>query len=177
MVDFHLIMDLVPTLAKLFFGKKVLPKGSVGLSYVQSAILIGIGLQFKKVEEIEKDLGLNSAQILPQFNKMMRKFAKVIKYVYEKEIEQEMDEQQMAIKTKIQNQLNQNNNNDADQDEQEDDKAGGSKVLKKMEDDKKEFIKIFGSKGKDLKDEDISKALKTVRKGDGQAQIPGIITI
>lgn len=44
MVDFHLILDLVPTLAKLLFTKNVLPKGSINLSFVQSAILIGIGL-------------------------------------------------------------------------------------------------------------------------------------
>lgn len=44
MVDFHLIMDLVPVLAKLFFMKTTLPKGAVNLSYVQSAMLIGMGL-------------------------------------------------------------------------------------------------------------------------------------
>lgn len=79
MVDFHLVLDLVPTLAKLFFLKQTLPRGSVNLSYVQSAILIGFGLQFKKVEDIEQDLGLNSAQILPQLNKVIKKFTKVIK--------------------------------------------------------------------------------------------------
>ena len=60
MVDFHLVMDLVPTIAKLFFTKQTIPKGAINLSYVQSTILIGIGLQFKKIEEIEGDLGLNS---------------------------------------------------------------------------------------------------------------------
>ena len=54
MVDFHLVMDLVPTLAKLFFIQATLPKGVVNLSYVQSAILIGIGLQFKKVEDLRR---------------------------------------------------------------------------------------------------------------------------
>jgi len=44
MVDFHLVLDLVPTIAKLFFMKQVMPRGSVNLSYVQSAILIGLGL-------------------------------------------------------------------------------------------------------------------------------------
>ena len=44
MVDFHLVMDLVPTLAKLFFSNQVIPKGAINLSYVQSAILIGNGL-------------------------------------------------------------------------------------------------------------------------------------
>lgn len=44
MVDFHLIMDLVPTMAKMFFQKTLLPKGAVTLSYTQSAILLGLGL-------------------------------------------------------------------------------------------------------------------------------------
>lgn len=91
MVDFHLVMDLVPTLAKLFFIQTTLPKGAVNLSYVQSAILIGIGLQFKKVEDIEADLGLNAAQILPQFNKVMKKFTRVLKSVFESDIEKTMD--------------------------------------------------------------------------------------
>mgnify|MGYP001090041641 CR=1 FL=1 len=65
MVDFHLVQDLVPTLAKLFFTAQVIPKGAINLSYVQSAILIGSGLQFKKIEDLETDLGLNSSQILP----------------------------------------------------------------------------------------------------------------
>lgn len=96
MVDFHLVLDLVPTLAKLFFLKQTLPRGSINLSYAQSAILIGLGLQFKKVEDIEVDLGLNSAQILPQFNKVIRKFTKVIKSVYTREIEKTMDEESKA---------------------------------------------------------------------------------
>jgi len=32
--DFHLVMDLVPTIAKLHFMEEVLAKGSVNLSYV-----------------------------------------------------------------------------------------------------------------------------------------------
>jgi len=34
MVDFHLVLDLVPTLAKLFYTKQTLPRGCVNLSYV-----------------------------------------------------------------------------------------------------------------------------------------------
>ena len=96
MVDFHLIMDLIPTIAKMFFLHQTLPKGAVNLSYVQAAILIGIGLQFKSVEDIERDIGLNAGQILPQFNKMVRKFTKVFQMVYKREIEEEMDEQSAA---------------------------------------------------------------------------------
>ena len=84
-------MDLVPTLAKLFFLETTLPRGAVNLSYVQSAILIGMGLQFKKVEDLEEDLLLNASQILPQFNKLMKKFTRVIKSVYEKDIEKKID--------------------------------------------------------------------------------------
>lgn len=90
MVDFHLIMDLVPTLAKLHFLRRTLPRGAVNLSYVQSAILIGMGLQFKKVEELQGDLGLNSNQILPLFNKMIRKFTKTIQEVFEISVEKEL---------------------------------------------------------------------------------------
>lgn len=93
LVDFHLVLDLVPTLARLFFIKQTLPRGSINLSYVQSAILIGFGLQYKKVEGIEADLGLNSSQILPQFNKVMRKFTKVIKAVFERDIATKLDEE------------------------------------------------------------------------------------
>lgn len=94
-------MDLVPTLAKLFFTKQTIPKGAVNLSYVQSTILIGIGLQYKKVEDIESDLGLNSNQILPQFNKMMRKFTKIIKSVFEKEIEATINYNEKKVLEKI----------------------------------------------------------------------------
>ena len=52
MVDFHLVMDLVPTLAQLFFQQRTIPADAVCLSFTQSAILIGMGLQFKKVEDL-----------------------------------------------------------------------------------------------------------------------------
>lgn len=60
-----------------------------------------MGLQFKKLEELEKDLNLNSAQILPLFNKMMRKFSKVIKSVFERDIAQEIDQQKQNAKDLI----------------------------------------------------------------------------
>ena len=60
LVDFHLIMDLVPTLAKLYFSKQVLPRSAVTLSYTQSAILLGFGLQFKSVEDLQVDLNLQA---------------------------------------------------------------------------------------------------------------------
>jgi tRNA(Met) C34 N-acetyltransferase TmcA len=51
-------MDLVPTIAKLYFS--ILPQGSFTLSPVQAAILTGIGLQYKNVEDLQQDLNLQA---------------------------------------------------------------------------------------------------------------------
>ena len=96
LVDFHLIMDLVPTLAKLYF--LVLPAGSISLSYVQAATLTGMGLQFKTIDQLTGEMGLQANQILPLFNKSIRKFARLIKEVFELEIAEEMNrDEQKAI--------------------------------------------------------------------------------
>jgi N-acetyltransferase 10 len=50
LVDFHLIMDLVPSMARLYFN--VLPHGAMSLSPVQAAILVGIGLQHKSIDQL-----------------------------------------------------------------------------------------------------------------------------
>lgn len=42
LVDFHLIMDLLPTIARIYF--QVLPEGTITLSYVQVALIVGMGL-------------------------------------------------------------------------------------------------------------------------------------
>ena len=89
LVDFHLIMDLVPTLAKLYF--LVLPVGAISLSYVQAATMAGMGLQFKTIDQLTVDIGLQANQLLPLFNKAIRKFTKLIKEVFEQEIAQEMN--------------------------------------------------------------------------------------
>lgn len=50
-LDYHVIMDLLPTIAQLYFEKRV--GSEVHLSAVQSSILLALGLQRKTVEEIE----------------------------------------------------------------------------------------------------------------------------
>ena len=82
-------MDLVPTLAKLYF--LVLPVGAISLSYVQAATMAGMGLQFKTIDQLTVDIGLQANQLLPLFNKAIRKFTKLIKEVFEQEIAQEMN--------------------------------------------------------------------------------------
>jgi N-acetyltransferase 10 len=90
MVDFHLIIDLLPSLARLFFSKKFTK--SLKFSYSQAAILMGMGLQHKSVEQIAAEINLPVAQVLALFNKAIRKITNHIKGIYEKEIEKNMNQ-------------------------------------------------------------------------------------
>ncbi|CAL8078289.1 unnamed protein product [Calicophoron daubneyi] len=49
LVDFHVISDLLPTLARLFFEKRL---SDVRLNKTQQVILLGMGLQYKTVERL-----------------------------------------------------------------------------------------------------------------------------
>lgn len=120
-MDYHLIMDLIPTVARIFFLKQL---GNVSLSAAQcvslascvlfvkgcknkghhrlgsfqrlffragrealhllsdassptlmfQALLLGIGLQHKSVEQLEKEIELPSSQLMGLFNRLIRKF-------------------------------------------------------------------------------------------------------
>ncbi|XP_031717150.1 RNA cytidine acetyltransferase [Anarrhichthys ocellatus] len=87
MVDYHLIMDLIPTVARMFFLKQL---GDVSLSVGQCALLLGIGLQHKSVDQLEKEIGLPSSQLMGLFNRLIRKCVQVFTSVQEKAIEAEM---------------------------------------------------------------------------------------
>ncbi|CAJ1056420.1 RNA cytidine acetyltransferase [Xyrichtys novacula] len=87
MVDYHLIMDLVPTVARMFFLKQL---GDLSLSAAQCALLLGIGLQHKSVEQLEKEIELPSSQLMGLFNRLIRKFVQVFTSIQEKAIEAEM---------------------------------------------------------------------------------------
>ncbi|KAF8836172.1 DUF699-domain-containing protein [Paxillus ammoniavirescens] len=73
-VDFHVILDLLPTVASLHFEKRL--GDEVNLSAVQASILLGMGLQRKSIEEVEAELSLPVAQALAMFNKLVRKISK-----------------------------------------------------------------------------------------------------
>ncbi|KAK9516513.1 hypothetical protein VZT92_024437 [Zoarces viviparus] len=87
MVDYHLIMDLIPIVARMFFLKQL---GDVSLSIGQCALLLGIGLQHKPVDQLEKEIGLPSSQLMGLFNRLIRKCVQVFTSVQEKAIEAEM---------------------------------------------------------------------------------------
>ncbi|OCK77701.1 N-acetyltransferas-like protein [Lepidopterella palustris CBS 459.81] len=71
MLDYHVILDMLPTIATLYFTGRL--KAAVGLSGVQTSLLLAIGLQRKGFEDVEKELGLNSSQLLAMFVKVVRK--------------------------------------------------------------------------------------------------------
>ncbi|XP_041853106.1 RNA cytidine acetyltransferase [Melanotaenia boesemani] len=87
MVDYHLVMDLIPTVARMFFLKQL---GDVSLSAAQCALLLGIGLQHKSVDELEKEIDLPSSQLMGLFNRLIRKFVQVFTNIQEKAIEAQM---------------------------------------------------------------------------------------
>jgi len=84
LVDYHLIMDLVPLLARLYFSNTI----NITLSPVQTAILLGLGLQFRTIDELQPHLApLETGQILGLFNKIIRKFVQNIELLKTTEIE------------------------------------------------------------------------------------------
>ncbi|WVQ84360.1 hypothetical protein IAT38_006512 [Cryptococcus sp. DSM 104549] len=73
MVDYHVVLDLVPTLSSLFFSRRL---ADCPLAPAQQAILLALGLQRKNVEALESELGLTSTQTLALFGKILRKITK-----------------------------------------------------------------------------------------------------
>jgi len=82
MADHHLVTDLVPSLARLFFlgfldtdpsggvakgggGAEESGGGGVSLSMVQKALLLGVGLQHKTVDDLAAELSLPASQVRP----------------------------------------------------------------------------------------------------------------
>ncbi|XP_068115792.1 RNA cytidine acetyltransferase [Hyperolius riggenbachi] len=87
MVDYHLIMDLIPAISRVFFLQCL---GGLNLSAAQSALLLGIGLQHKSVDLLEKEIELPSSQLMGLFNRVMRKIVQLFNRIQEKAVEEEM---------------------------------------------------------------------------------------
>uniref|UniRef100_A0A3Q2GWE7 RNA cytidine acetyltransferase n=1 Tax=Equus caballus TaxID=9796 RepID=A0A3Q2GWE7_HORSE len=87
MVDYHLIMDMIPAIARMYFLNQL---GDLALSAAQSALLLGIGLQHKSVDQLEKEIELPSGQLMGLFNRIIRKVVKLFNEVQEKAIEEQM---------------------------------------------------------------------------------------
>lgn len=83
-LDYHVIVDLLPTIAQLYFTGRL--TSEVGLSSVQRAVLLGIGLQKKDIETVAKELGLPVSQTLAMFAKVVRKVSNYLRSIVAKAI-------------------------------------------------------------------------------------------
>lgn len=86
LVDYHLIVDLLPRLAELYAMGAFDGEDGVNLSAAQRAILISLGLQKKTVDDIEKELRIDVSQVLALLNKVIRKLANWLRAKEEAEI-------------------------------------------------------------------------------------------
>ncbi|KAH9892164.1 GNAT acetyltransferase 2-domain-containing protein [Xylariomycetidae sp. FL2044] len=71
LLDYHIILDLVPKLADLYFTGRL--KGGVNLSGIQQAILLAIGLQRKDMDGVTEELPISTSQLLAMFMKIIKK--------------------------------------------------------------------------------------------------------
>ncbi|CUA78060.1 hypothetical protein RSOLAG22IIIB_02675 [Rhizoctonia solani] len=71
LVDYHVVLDLLPTLATLYFGKRL--GSEMKLNAIQSSIMLSLGLQRKTIEEVETELDIPVNQALALFVKAIRK--------------------------------------------------------------------------------------------------------
>ncbi|VDK71774.1 unnamed protein product [Litomosoides sigmodontis] len=92
MIDHHLITDILPVLALLYFEERFDEK--VKLSSVQSAILLGTGLQHKTVDVLVTELDLPANQLLALFNKAIRKLSEYLDQLCIDSVRQEIDGQE-----------------------------------------------------------------------------------
>ncbi|CAN1345010.1 RNA cytidine acetyltransferase 1 [Linum perenne] len=83
LADFHLILDIVPVLARQYFRGRI----PVSLSSVQASVLLCIGLQQQNITHIEQQIKLERTQILSLFIKLMKKFYKYLHGVVSDEIQ------------------------------------------------------------------------------------------
>ncbi|XP_060695058.1 RNA cytidine acetyltransferase [Hemiscyllium ocellatum] len=87
MADYHLIMDLIPSISQLYFLNQL---GGISLTAAQSALLLGIGLQHKSIDQLEKEIALPVSQLLAFFNKIIRKVVQLFNKILEKSVEEQM---------------------------------------------------------------------------------------
>lgn len=93
MLDYHVILDLLPSIANLYFTNRLKFAG-VSLSGVQQSILLAIGLQRKDLTDVEKELRVPSSQLLAMFVKIIRKVSTALRGIVEGAVQEGMPVQE-----------------------------------------------------------------------------------
>lgn len=83
LLDYHVIIDLIPSLARIYFLNKM-PE-TFSISAAQALFLLGLGLQHKTIDQLADELQLKSNQVMALFNKLVRKFVKTFQESEERE--------------------------------------------------------------------------------------------
>ena len=78
MVDYHMVMDTLPVLARLYFLGRL---SDVRLSALQVSVLLACGLQHRSVNDVTTELGLPVNQVLAFFNKAIRKLSNALRKI------------------------------------------------------------------------------------------------
>lgn len=86
-LDYHVILDLIPTIANLYFTGRL----KIRLTGVQQLVLLAIGLQRKSVDTVASELGnVGSSQLLGMFIKIIKKVTTQFTELVTKAVDQEM---------------------------------------------------------------------------------------
>jgi hypothetical protein len=67
LVEYNLILDIVPTLATLYFSRRF---ASVRLSHMQAAILLALGCQHRTIDDVAAEFELPASQLLALSTKL-----------------------------------------------------------------------------------------------------------
>jgi N-acetyltransferase 10 len=95
MVDHHMIVDILPTISRLYFLGRM---PSVHLSALQMAILLATGLQHRDADDVTRELNLPANQVLAFFNKTIRKLATHLRALVERQVAKELPSESMIKK-------------------------------------------------------------------------------
>jgi len=98
-IDYHVVIDTIPSLARLVFIEG--HSDMLGFSPAQACLLIGMGLQYKSIEECAKELQLQQNQVMALFHKTIRKFTKVFREVEEADEGTKFPQAAGSLKSKI----------------------------------------------------------------------------
>ncbi|CDK24470.1 unnamed protein product [Kuraishia capsulata CBS 1993] len=175
LVDYHVIVDMLPYIAHSFFMGRI--SSDVTLSSVQTAVLLGIGLQHKEIGEIANELNLPSTQAMAMFGKIVRKISTYFRSVLSKTIEQTMPDMDVDDAVKEMNgELEDIKGIEEIEAELEEElNQGGSEVLREMREKQKELINSLNLNRYAIDDngdwDSNTKSLEKAAKGKGTVSL------
>ncbi|KAG8748379.1 hypothetical protein FRC10_005926 [Ceratobasidium sp. 414] len=94
LIDYHVILDLLPTIATLYFARRLGP--DVKLNAIQSSIMLSLGLQRKTIEEVESELDIPVNQALALFVKAVRKICTKLQGLHKEALGADIPEPQQV---------------------------------------------------------------------------------